>query len=205
MIITAPNYIDFLDLRRKSSKPDLFLAGSISGARNWQADAAKELQEYYNIFNPRRENFNSLIPGVEDEQITWEHYYLENIDNILFYFSDETVAPITLFEYGCYLELKDEFQWHKKNLFVAVHPEYPRKNNVIIQTRLRRPRQIVHIGLEGAIEEAKNKNSLYYNANIKICDNCEYSVDITTNKGHKPHCQFVWGRRGWRQLGVYDG
>jgi len=41
-------------------------------------------------------------------------------------------------------------------------------------------------------------------SNIKICDNCGYSVDITTNKGHKPYCQFIFGRRGWRQLGIYD-
>jgi hypothetical protein len=41
--------------------------------------------------------------------------------------------------------------------------------------------------------------------NFKCCENCKGLVDITDESGHKDGCDFVWGRRGWRQLGVYDG
>ena len=37
------------------------------------------------------------------------------------------------------------------------------------------------------------------------CDGCGYQIDEYSNKGHKDGCNWVWGRRGWRQLGVYDG
>lgn len=37
-----------------------------------------------------------------------------------------------------------------------------------------------------------------------ICENCNRRVNLTTNEGHLNRCDFVWGRRGWRQLGAYD-
>lgn len=40
---------------------------------------------------------------------------------------------------------------------------------------------------------------------IKSCENCGRPVDIETEAGHRAGCDFVWGRRGWRQLGSYDG
>jgi len=117
-------------------KPEesIFLAGSISGAHDWQAGAAEKLLPYFNVINPRRDNYNNLDPKIEEEQITWEHYYLTNVDNILFYFSYETLAPITLFEYGTVLE---KGAYDHLNVRVAVHPDYKRRNDVLIQTKLR--------------------------------------------------------------------
>ncbi len=37
------------------------------------------------------------------------------------------------------------------------------------------------------------------------CDNCKKKVDIELNGGKHDNCDFIYGRRGWRQLGVYDG
>lgn len=37
-----------------------------------------------------------------------------------------------------------------------------------------------------------------------VCDGCGRSVDISNGGGHE-FCSYVWGRRGWRQLGAYDG
>lgn len=37
------------------------------------------------------------------------------------------------------------------------------------------------------------------------CENCEKLVNIDNNTGHFDICDYVWGRRGWRQLGTYDG
>lgn len=68
--------------------------------------------------------------------------YIKFCENILFYFSKETVAPITLFEYGTLLE---QFNQGKKIIHVAIHPEYPRKNDVLIQTELRAPKLMKNI------------------------------------------------------------
>lgn len=38
-----------------------------------------------------------------------------------------------------------------------------------------------------------------------ICDGCKNRVNLEDGSGHAAGCKFVWGRRGWRQLGVYDG
>ena len=39
--------------------------------------------------------------------------------------------------------------------------------------------------------------------NTKRCVNCGKMVDITDGSSHDG-CDFIWGRRGWRQLGAYD-
>lgn len=57
---------------------------------------------------------------------------------------------------------------------------------------------------------SRNKGSLspvpesFKSPNIKTCENCLQKVDIDTNEGHGQYCNFVYGRRGWRQLGAYD-
>jgi len=137
--IEAPNYS--LDIARLNPEECLFLAGSITGAENWQKDLAHaeyydfstvRLIDRYNIFNPRRENYNGLDPKIEQEQITWEYHCIHRCKYILFWFAKETLAPITLFELGSALHTHD----HSK-IFIGIDPEYKRKNDVIIQTRLR--------------------------------------------------------------------
>ena len=123
----TPNFNEWVDCPSRTS---LFLAGSITGAWNWQNKVTEKLSPYYNIFNPRRENYDSLIDGQERIQIKWEWQMLNHCENLLFYFSNETLAPITLFEYGKFLENT------KKKIYVCIHPEYKRKNDVLIQTEL---------------------------------------------------------------------
>lgn len=125
------------DFRGGDLLPKIFLGGSITGAWDWQAKVAPPLLDAgWAVFNPRRANFDVLDPKVEDEQITWEHYWLTRVDAIIFYFSHETLAPITLFEYGAALE---ESKNRPLRIFPCIHPDYKRKRDVIIQTRLRRP------------------------------------------------------------------
>lgn len=137
--IEAPNY----DIHIATLDPEtcLFLGGSISNARDWQADILKmkfadyTLLDRYNVFNPRRKAFDISDPKAEQEQILWEHHCINHLcRNLIFWFSSETVAPITLFEYGKALKTHD----HSK-IFVGVDPAYPRKNDIIIQTRLENP------------------------------------------------------------------
>lgn len=143
--IEAPNYS--VDIARLNPADNLFLAGSITGAQDWQKEMAyKEYDNYpgfgmhmqtrlvdhFNVFNPRRVNFDASDPAVEQEQITWEYHCIHHCRNILFWFAPETLAPITLFELGSALNT------HKhENIFIGIDPEYKRKNDVIIQTSLR--------------------------------------------------------------------
>ena len=108
----------------------IFLAVSITGSSDWQTPMIEKLLPYYHIFNPRRKNFDVTKPEMEKEQIEWEYEALGYCKTIMFYFAPQTLAPITLFEYGKMLMDSD------KMLFVCVHPEYKRKNDVLIQTDL---------------------------------------------------------------------
>lgn len=148
--IEAPNYD--LEIARLNPKDNLFLAGSITGAQDWQKELAfKEydifelddniesatdkdirLVNYFNVFNPRRANFDVNDPSVEKEQITWEYHCIHQCRYILFWFAPETLAPITLFELGSALNTHEH-----KNIFIGIDPLYKRKNDVIIQTSLR--------------------------------------------------------------------
>jgi hypothetical protein len=138
--IEAPN----MDIGVATLDPNtcLFLAGSISNARDWQSeiiekvDGMKGLLDVYNVFNPRRANFNmDANADIEKEQITWEFHCINKLcSNILFWFSSETMAPITLFEYGKVLKT----HYHSR-IFVGIHPDYPRLRDVVIQTELENP------------------------------------------------------------------
>lgn len=140
--IEAPNYS--VEIARLNPSHNLFLAGSITGAENWQKELAhfnvpnargsdyNRIIDYYNVFNPRRENFDVSNPSVEEEQITWEYHCIHQCEKILFWFAPETLAPITLFELGSALHS------HKpEHIYIGIHPDYKRKNDVIIQTALR--------------------------------------------------------------------
>lgn len=148
MKIRAPEY-NLKTLSELDKDRCLFLAGSITGVGDWQTDIVDfpcvksrnisglgtnydGISDYFHTFNPRREHYDTLIPGVEKEQITWEYFCINHhCANILFWFGKETVAPITLYEYGRALLTFDH-----SRIWVGVHPEYPRKNDVIIQTNL---------------------------------------------------------------------
>lgn len=40
---------------------------------------------------------------------------------------------------------------------------------------------------------------------LASCDNCNKKVNIDLNSSKHDNCDFIYGRRGCRQLGVYDG
>lgn len=79
------------------------------------------------MFNPRCKS----IPE-ENAQIKWEYEKLQESDIISFWFSVGSLNPITLFEYGSYFK-------SDKTIVVGCHPEYQRRNDVIVQTQLAKP------------------------------------------------------------------
>ena len=57
MIIKSPNNIN----KRNFNKPSIFLAGNIEmgNAENWQEELTKYFERDFNIFNPRRDDWDS--------------------------------------------------------------------------------------------------------------------------------------------------
>ena len=128
----------------------LFMAGGISGCRNWQLYLLSTLKnEDLTLINPRRKFFDVNDKNMEDEQITWEREHLKKASAISFWFPDETLCPITLFELGVCTE-------RNKPVFIGLDPKYARRRDVEIQTRLARPEIKIVYSLDDLAEQIKN-------------------------------------------------
>ena len=129
-VITAPS-------TKNATGTTLFLAGGISNSPNWQSLIIERLEKYdVAVFNPRRKKFPKGRVA-ERKQISWEHVRLRRADIVCFWFSPETLDPITLFELGAALE-------RKAILVIGIHPDYRRKFDVEVQVSLQRPNQKIH-------------------------------------------------------------
>lgn len=146
----------------------LFLAGGITGVWDWQARAVDLLAEKFlpsqtrvrHAFNPRRANFDVNDASAMKAQIAWEHKWLHEVDQILFWFSDETVQPITLFELGAALERRywppyftatSDTIRDGQRIIVGCHPGYSRRVDVVEQLSLAKCPCVVHDTLEGLL------------------------------------------------------
>lgn len=127
----------------------LFLAGTITGAPNWQGDILRLLSdETITVFNPRRDNFPVNDPNAAEEQIRWEYKYLRRADAISFWFAQESLNPIVLYELGAW-------SMTEKTIFVGVHPKYKRKLDIEIQTKLVRPDIQIVYSLDSLADQIK--------------------------------------------------
>ena len=117
----------------------LFIAGGITGAQDWQAQFARDLSDTeLALLNPRRDHYNSLDPHALREQIQWEHDGLRASSAISFWFPARAMCLISLYELGSWAHWRDP-NGAVKPLFVAVHPDYMRRENIEIQLELERP------------------------------------------------------------------
>lgn len=131
----------------------IFLAGGITGCPDWQQDMVKLLYDArLTLLNPRREDFPIHDPNAALEQITWEHEQLRFADAILFWFPCETICPIVLYELGAW-SMTD------KPIFVGVHPDYQKRQDVEIQTALVRPDVEIVYTLQDLAEQIREYNS----------------------------------------------
>lgn len=127
-VIEAPN-----EWQGHGLKPSLFLAGGITDCPDWQQELIAMLEDIdVAAFNPRRKNFPIHDPSAAHAQIEWEHRHLRKADYILFWFPCETLCPIVLYELGAW-------SMTQKPIIVGVHPDYKRRRDVEIQTKLARP------------------------------------------------------------------
>lgn len=155
IIIEAPNHLS------KDRNIKLFLAGSITGCPDWQQYVLEKIKDTkrLTIYNPRRKNFPIDDPNAAEAQIIWEFEYLNKADIVSFWFDKGSLAPITLLELGKYLLAT------KKTGFIGIDPEYKRKIDVEIQTRLAR----IDIPIVYSLDELSqlilysiNSRKLYY-------------------------------------------
>lgn len=141
-LITCPTELPATDAVR------IFLGGGISNCPDWQQQAIDLLKHTdYVIINPRRDAFDLADPAASAFQIEWEHRMLTMSDIVLFWFPQETLCPITLYELGRYAALG-------KYLSVGTHPGYARKFDVKHQLSLVRPEVTVFDTLEDVITQA---------------------------------------------------
>jgi hypothetical protein len=130
----------------------LFLAGGITGCPDWQAEIVDRLSdiEDLTILNPRRADFPIDDPSAAEAQITWEFRHLRQATLILFWFPKESICPIALYELGAWT-VKPGF----RQLLVGVDPEYSRRQDVVIQTRLVHPDLRIDSSVSGLVDSVR--------------------------------------------------
>ena len=132
------------------NEKSIFLAGGISGCSVWQTEMANLLKDTdLAVINPRRENYDMDDKSLEEVQIKWEFDHMNKVDIISFWFTPETVCPITLYELG-------KASMTNKIIFVGVDPNYSRKRDVEIQTKLIRPEIKIVSSIKELVEQVKN-------------------------------------------------
>lgn len=153
----------------------LFLAGGISNCPNWQETMCERLKSYtqgnadfFNhptnsvVFNPRRKG--DLVKNGADAktQILWEHRYLLEATEILFWFPKETLCPITLFELGKYAQYYKNLYggFACNHFFVGIHPEYQRKFDLEVQLKLIFPEIVLQYSLDDLFNQVVTQMNL---------------------------------------------
>jgi hypothetical protein len=129
--IEAPNH----EHDNNKDLPKVFLGGGITNCKDWQFDLVEDLRDLNCIvYNPRRKSFDLKDPNQSEIQIRWEHRYLSDSDIVVFYFSSETLCPITLFELGARL-MSNLFSPYQ-SIYIYCESDYQRKFDVEFQTKL---------------------------------------------------------------------
>jgi hypothetical protein len=144
----------------------VFLAGGITGCPNWQTLllgmlSYKPEADKLCLFNPRRKDFPIGDPNAASEQIRWEHLYLRLANAVSFWFPKESICPIVLYELGTWSSKMDTESFTlsgvprvtQKPIVVGMDREYPRRQDVEIQTSLVRPEVEIVYSLEALAEQ----------------------------------------------------
>ena len=125
----------------------VFLAGGITGCKDWQSEVIKELiHDDITIFNPRQEHFDITDISAADKQIAWEYKRLEQMDVFSMYFcASDSDQPICMYELGRNIvRMQNRFpsDWESR-IVISIEEGYKRKKDVIVQVGLCAPRLLV--------------------------------------------------------------
>jgi hypothetical protein len=100
MLYTSPD-----ELPLNYERVPVFVAGGISNCPDWQTELIKLIDtDRFDVINPRRASGLGKTGKAARKQIEWEHRALESAQIVLFWFPKESICPISLFEYGKFLE-----------------------------------------------------------------------------------------------------
>lgn len=126
--------VEYVECPEIFGRPSLFMGGGISGCPDWQSQVVELLQATDLVLvNPRRRQFDIKNKDNTLLQIQWEYLMLRRCDGIMFWFPKESICPIVLFELGSHLMVPG------KPIFVGMDPEYQRRIDVEVQTKILRP------------------------------------------------------------------
>lgn len=143
-------YVECPGLRPDYYNLSVFLAGSITGASDWQSAVVSKLDRIahddFLILNPRRKEFDITVLAASELQIAWEFHMLEKADAILFWFAEGAMSPITMYELG-------RATLMKKPIFVGVEPGFYREFDVRMQLSLALPEVQVVRTLDHLVSE----------------------------------------------------
>lgn len=148
------DYIEAPDESISRYKNKLFLAGGITNVQDWQSKVVKDISDLdITVFNPRRSNFDMSNKEDTEIQIKWEWNRLREATHTLFWFSHETIQPITLFELGSALERNAHL------LFIGCEPRYERALDVKTQSLLMNHHMEISDSLEHLIRRINKRFS----------------------------------------------
>ena len=155
--------------------PCVFMCGGITGCKDWQQEFRQLMEgtETGVLLNPRRDKFDVNDPNAAREQITWEFNALwADADAFIFWFTNDTIQPIVLFELGARLacrkfgmEAEIHTGWaYTVPIFIGIEPGYAREQDVRIQTELVDPKIPIVDTLEDLAALLKTHLARYENA-----------------------------------------
>jgi hypothetical protein len=150
--LEAPDYSDKI-----ADHPTVFLAGGITNCRDWQTEARAEFNEAASdlmIMNPRAATFDVTDKSRAAEQIEWEHDHLSIADVIMFWFCQDTIQPITLYELGSWTSVVRWIPESPPAVVVGAHPDYGRRFDIVQQLRLKLPELTVFNTLTDTVRAA---------------------------------------------------
>lgn len=150
----------------------VFLAGGISNCEDWQAHSAEKLSQLENltVINPRRNDWKVDKNEIEEsvKQISWEFDYIRKTTDIIFWFTDDTLQPISLYELGAALQRNSKY-WDERlpfedehgfvkgqRIFLGADMDYKRILDVKIQAKLINYRWKVKNNLDDLLEDFAN-------------------------------------------------
>lgn len=126
------------------------MAGGITNCPNWQQYIRSELDDVdgFVLLNPRQTDFPIDDPHAAPAQIRWEFNHFRMASASLFWFPYQTLCPIVLYELGA---------WSARlaRMWIGVHPEYSRRQDVEIQTKLARPSVTIVYSLGDLVKQIK--------------------------------------------------
>ncbi len=138
--IVAPHSI--LPLETTSFR--IFMAGGITGCSEWQqklwvnvsgdyrltSDAEMSIKyPMVTMYNPRRSNFDVNDATMFEDQIVWENVKLDASDLVVFWFTKDTIQPITLLELGKELG-------KGSHIIIGRDDDYERADDIELQAKL---------------------------------------------------------------------